>query len=117
MKTALRTIAIGCVVTVLSIGTAVLLTAEAAPTPKTTKVVTMTCPNGWRGSGGGSYGGVPFSLGCNYDRQSVVIEDTVGTAYTIRMGAETFSGAFDCFFSGDDANVREACVEVKVSIR
>lgn len=117
MKTAFRTIAFGGVVTILSIGTAALLTAEAAPAPKTAKVATMSCPNGWRGSAGGTYGGVSFSLGCDFDRQSVVIDGTDGTAYSMRMGVENFNGGYDCFFSGDASNVRETCVEVKISIR
>ena len=41
-----------------------------------------------------------FAIGCNYDRTTATIEGTVGTDYSVRMGAETFSIAFDCFHTG-----------------
>jgi hypothetical protein len=91
----------------------------AVAADKTTKVATLACKNGWRGSAGGSYGGAFFSVDCNYDRGSTMIEGVSGTAYSIRAGSETNvgGGAVDCFFSGDAGTVSETCGEVRLSIR
>jgi hypothetical protein len=90
---------------------------EAAPTDPASKQVQMSCRPGWRGGGGGQYGGVSFSLACNSDKTTVVIEGTSGTSYSVRMGAENLAGAVDCFFSGDARNVNETCGEVRLTIR
>jgi hypothetical protein len=90
---------------------------EAAPAEKTTKVVSLTCPNGWKASGGGSYGGVSFSLACAYDKDTVTLEGVQGTEYGFRMGTQTFGGSIDCFFSGDDDRASHSCGDVKFTIR
>lgn len=90
---------------------------EAAPAEKTTKVATLTCPNGWRGSGGGTYGGVSFSLACAFGKDSVTLEGVQGTEYGFRMGTQSFGGSIDCFFSGDEARVSESCGDVKFTVR
>ena len=90
---------------------------EAAPADKTSKVATLTCPNGWRGSGGGTYGGVSFSLACAFGKDSVTLEGVEGTEYGFRMGTQTFGGSIDCFFSGDEDRVSESCGEVKFTVR
>lgn len=118
MKKTLRMFTTAVAVVAITGGTIALLRTEAAPPARTTKTVEMSCKNGWRGSGGGSYGGVSFGIDCNFDSNAIVIEGVEGTEYGIRMGAESFSsGAVDCFFSGDSARVSEACGEVKVTIR
>jgi len=89
----------------------------AVAAPNTGKTVTLACRAGWRASAGGTYGGVPFSVDCNFDRGSTVVEGAVGTAYSIRAGAESLSGAVDCFFTGDDASVQERCGEARLTIR
>jgi hypothetical protein len=33
------------------------------------------------------------------------------------MGSQSFGGAVDCFFSGDEARVSESCGEVKFVVR
>src|SRR5512138_365485 len=95
------------VLSALALGAAALLVpapkVEAAPAAKTTKVATLDCPNGYRASGGGTYGGVSFSLACAFDKQSVTLEGVEGTEYGFRMGTQSLSGAVDCFFSGDEA--------------
>ena len=104
-----------------ALGAAALLvpapSVEAAPAEKTTKVATLTCPNGWRGSGGGTYGGVEISLACAFGKDSVTLEGVQGTVYGFRMGASDFGGAVDCFFSGDEPRVSESCGEVKFTVR
>lgn len=118
MKAPIRILAVAGVVAVAALGTAALTTTSAAPAPKTTKTVTISCPNGWRGSGGGVYGGVPISVDCNFDKSSFTIDEVEGTQYSLRMGAESvFQGAIDCFFSGDDAHVNVSCGDVKVTVR
>jgi hypothetical protein len=105
----------------LALGAAALFipgpSVEAAPAEKTTKVATLTCPNGWKGSGGGTYGGVSFSLACAYDRDSVTLEGVQGTEYGFRMGTQSFGGSVDCFFSGDEPRVSESCGDVKFTVR
>ena len=90
---------------------------QAAPRDKTTKIVKLTCKNGWRGTALGEYGGVPLSISCNYDRATTTLSGTAGTAYVIRVGVETFGGAVDCFFPGDSPRVNESCGGVRLSIR
>lgn len=105
----------------LALGVAALLvpapSVEAAPTPKTTKVATLDCPNGYRASGGGTYGGVSFSLACAFDKQSVTLEGVEGEQYGFRMGTQSFGGAVDCFFSGEAPRANESCGAVKFTIR
>jgi len=118
MKKTVRMLTMGAVVAAAAAGTAALLQTQAAPPARTTKTVELSCKNGWRGSGGGSYGGVPIALDCNFDSNSIVIEGVEGTAYGFRMGAESFAfGAVDCFFSGDSPRVSESCGEVKFTVR
>jgi hypothetical protein len=116
MRSPVRLLAAASVLTVAALGTAQWLTSEAAPV-KTTKIVELDCKNGYRGSAGGTYGGVSFSVACNYDRQSTVIEGVDGTDYSARMGVETLSTAYDCFFSGSAVQVREACTKVTLIVR
>lgn len=118
MKKTVRMLTMAAVVAVAAAGTAALLQTEAAPPVRATKTAEMSCKNGWRGSGGGTYGGVSFSLDCNFDSNSIVIEGVEGTTYGFRMGAESFEfGAVDCFFSGDSPRVSESCGEVKFTVR
>ena len=116
MPLPIRPIAVASMIAVALLGTSRWIGTEAAPA-KTTKIVELDCKNGYRGSAGGTYGGVPFSIACNYDRQSTVIEGVAGTDYSARMGVETFSTAFDCFFSGSAVQVREACTKVTLIVR
>ena len=116
MKSSIRVFAILSIAAVVALGTAQWFDTQAAP-EKTTKIVEMICKNGYHGSGGGVYGGVSFSIACDYDRQQVVIEGVSGTDYSVRMGVETLSGAVDCFFTGSAAQVRESCTEVKFNVR
>jgi hypothetical protein len=98
----------------VAIGAAIQL--QAAP-PDGTKKLQIACKPGWRGGAGGSYGGVPFSIACDNGRSTQMLEGTVGTAYSFRMGVEDAGGTYDCFFSGDSQNVNETCVEVRLTIR
>jgi hypothetical protein len=117
MTSQIRPLAVACVLAVASLGTAQWIGSEAAPPNKPTKIVELDCKNGYRGSAGGAYGGVPFSISCNYDRQSIEIGGVSGTDYSVRMGVETFTTAFDCFFSGSAGQVREACAKVTLIVR
>jgi len=91
--------------------------AAAAPPSSTAKFAQAICKPGWRGTAVGQYGGVSFSVSCDNGRGSTRIADTAGTAYSIRMGVESATGAVDCFFSGDAARVQEACADVRLTIR
>lgn len=118
MKRSIRAFTVAAVGAALAAGFLAIGTPTLADPPaRVSKTVEMTCKNGYRGSAGGQYGGVPFSIACNYDRQAVVIDGVDGTVYSIRMGVETFSGAVDCFFSGDSPRVQESCTEVKITVR
>lgn len=109
------------IVAAVALGAAALLlpgpAVEAAPPGKTTKTASLTCMNGWRGSGGGTYGGVSFSLACAFDKDTVTLEGVEGTEYGFRMGSQDFGGAVDCFFSGDSAHVAETCGGVKFNVK
>ncbi|MDX1997092.1 MAG: hypothetical protein SF066_05185 [Thermoanaerobaculia bacterium] len=89
----------------------------AAAPEGATKTVVLACAQGWRGSGGGSYGGVSFTVFCNNGRDIVHLTGVVGTAYSVRVGAESSSVGIDCFFTGDAANVNESCGQVRLSVR
>ncbi len=89
---------------------------EAAP-PDRPKFVQIACKPGWRGSAAGQYGGVAFGVACDNGRGTTLLHDTSGTAYSIRMGVESETAAFDCFFSGDARVVNESCVDVRLMIR
>ena len=95
---------------------ATMSTADAAPPSGETKVVTILCQPGWRGTAVGAYGGVSFGVSCNNGRGNERIRGVVGTAYSIRMGVESSSVGVDCAFSGDSATVSEACAEVALRI-
>lgn len=116
MKRFTRPFAVVTIVLVAVVGVAALFGTEAAP-DRSTVSIEMWCKNGWKGSGGGVYGGVPFSISCAFDRQSVTIEGVSGNDYSVRMGAESFSQGVDCFFSGSADQVRESCAEVKFVVR
>ncbi len=90
--------------------------AQAAQ-PDGNKKIQIACKPGWRGGAGGSYGGVPFSISCDNGRSTQTLDGTVGTAYSFRMGVESASAGYDCFFSGDSPTVNETCVEVRLTIR
>ncbi len=90
--------------------------AQAAP-PDGSKKIQIACKPGWRAGAGGSYGGVPFSVSCDNGRSTQMLDGTVGTAYSVRMGVESESTGYDCVFSGDSATVNETCVEVRLTIR
>lgn len=92
------------------------LTPAVALAP--TKVVTISCPKTWRGSAGGTYGGVPFSVFCASNNGLQILEGTSGTDFTVRMGAEnSVAGAFDCFQSGSKETVVQVCGRVRLVIR
>ena len=91
--------------------------APAVPPEDTSKKIQLICKPGWNGGAVGEYGGVTFGLACQNGRATTMIDNTVGTAYTIRMGVENESAAFDCLFTGDAQNVNETCVEVRITIR
>ena len=85
--------------------------------PPVSKTVELKCRPGWRASAAGSYGGVSFGLACNNGRARVSIEEPGGTNYSVRVGVESETTAFDCFFSGDSAVVNESCADVMLLIR
>ena len=90
--------------------------SEAAP-PDRAKKVQLVCKPGWRGTAVGEYGGVGFGLSCDNGRATTRLTGTVGTAYSVRMGVESQSSAFDCFFTGDSRIVNETCADVRLTIR
>ncbi|HKQ62100.1 MAG TPA: hypothetical protein VJS92_12490 [Candidatus Polarisedimenticolaceae bacterium] len=97
---------------VLAIAAAALQAA-----PPSDKIVELRCSHGWRGSAQGTYGGVGFGVSCNNGRGQVHLGGTSGTAYSIRVGAESDTIAVDCFFPGDSPTVNESCAGVRLSIR
>lgn len=90
---------------------------EAAPPDSGKKQVQLACKPGWRGSVAGQYGGVSFGLACDNGRSTAILDGTVGTAWSARIGVESETGAYDCFLSGDSAVVQERCVDVRISIK
>lgn len=83
-----------------------------------TKVVTLSCPKTWRGSAGGSFGGVSFSVSCASNNDLVILEGVVGNDYNVRMGSEQWAaGAFDCFWSGSNNSLIVTCGKVRLAIR
>lgn len=93
------------------------LRSEAAPPDRDSKFVQIACKPGWRGSAAGQYGGVSFGVACDNGRGTTRIDGVVGTSYSVRMGVENATGAFDCFFTGDAQVVNESCVDVRLMIR
>jgi len=100
----------------LAIVAAVIVLAAAAPT-RSVKTATLACTPGWRGQAVGQYGGVGFSVACNNGRGTDRIVGPVGTAYAMRMGVESDTGAADCAFSGDSPTVDVSCAQVRLTIR
>ena len=78
-------------IAVVAIAAPVLL--SAAPAVKT---ATLLCTPGWRGSAVGQYGGVGFGVSCNNGRGTDRILDSVGTAWSLRMGVEGDTVDFTC---------------------
>jgi len=93
------------------------LTVDAGAAPRNIKTVVLDCKQGWRAGAGGSYGGIGFNLSCANGRDSVKLEDPVGSAYNVRIGVEDESIGADCAYFGDDATVTETCIAVKFTIR
>ena len=109
---------LGSTIVAVAFGTLALLTGPQAARPeRSVKRVVIACKPGWRGGAGGTYGNVPFDVNCSNGRGQTMIDGTVGTAYSIRMGVESSSTGADCFFSGDSPTVNVTCVEVSLSIR
>jgi hypothetical protein len=98
------------------LGVVALLPASVAA-PPSGKVVELICGHGLRAGAGGTYGGVAFNISCNNGRSRIRIAETGLTDYTVRMGVESDTTAFDCFFSGDAAVVNENCAGVQLRIR
>lgn len=94
-----------------------VLPAGIAAAGESTKTVVLACADGWRGSAGGTYGGVSFSIFCDGNRALQPLTGVVGTAYSIRVGAESSSIAVDCFFPGDADVVNESCGQVRLRVR
>src|SRR5262249_51530231 len=69
----------------------------------------LDCSRGWRASAQGQYGGTGFALSCQNGRGQQRLVGVTGTAYSVRIGAESSSTALDCFFTGDAATVSESC--------
>lgn len=105
--------------TVTAAGIAALLLPSPTPAapPSDTAHVWLICTPGWRGSGGGSYGGVSFSVSCEHGRDHVRLTGVADTTYSVRMGAESEAVAVDCLFTGDAASVSESCAGVGLLIR
>jgi len=121
MKRERGTALAGLVAAVLAGGLALVPAPAAAPGgtpgPRTGKVVELVCRPGWRASAAGNYGGVGFGLACNNGRARVSIEESGLTSYSVRIGVESDSAGFDCFFTGDAQTVNETCAEVMLRIR
>lgn len=118
MKMTMQKLVLGSTFVALASGGLALTSGlQAAPPARSSKRVVLDCGHGWRAGAGGSFGGVPFDLTCNNGRAQAILEGTVGTAYSIRVGVESSSVGADCFFSGDSATVSESCVDVRLSIR
>jgi hypothetical protein len=116
----LRKGVVGTALLALSLGTVAVLTGpQAAPNPHQIrgKRVVLDCARGFRASAGGAYGGVSFNVFCENGRGHAILNGTVGTAYTIRMGVENDSIGADCFFTGDSPLVNESCVGNRITIR
>jgi len=109
-------------VVLLFAATALGVTAAVVPAPdgrssSEAKFVELICMPGWRAGAGGQYGGVGFDVNCSNGRGRVRLVGLSGSAYSVRMGVESPSGAADCFFSGDDEVVDRSCGAVRLSIR
>lgn len=111
-----RVLAAALTVSVLALLVGAVAQLQAAPLDGSKKIQ-IACKHGWRGSAAGTYGGVPFSIGCDNDRSMLTLDGAVGTSYSARMGVEEFGGAYDCFYSGDARNVNESCAGVRLTIR
>ena len=117
-----RFVRIGAFLTAAAVFVAAALTALAqqpsSPRVPGVKVVTLACTKTWRGSAGGSFGGVPFSVSCNSSSDLKILEGVIGNDYTIRMGSEnSVAGAFDCFWSGSQDSLIVNCGKVRLAIR
>jgi hypothetical protein len=105
----------------LLLALAVTIAAQARdaeiPGDPTIKFITLNCTKLWRGSAGGTYGGKPFSVSCQSNRDQQLLTGVAGTDYAIRMGAENGAvGAFDCFWSGSQDSLIVHCGSVRLAI-
>ena len=98
------------------VGMVALLPSSVAA-PPSGKIVELICGQGLRAGAGGSYGGVSFNIACDNGRSRIRIAETGATDYSVRMGVESDTTAFDCFFSGDAVVVNENCAGVQLRIR
>ena len=105
-------------VAAIATGLAALLIPTDAPAapPTDSATVQLICTQGWRGSAGGTYGGVSFTISCDNGRARQRLTGTTDTTYSVRMGAESDAVAVDCFFTGDAAAVSESCGGVRLLI-
>lgn len=102
-------LAIGLATSPRAVGDEELLTlAGPTPTPRP-RMAILDCGLGWRASAQGQYGGAGFALSCQNGRGQQRLVGVTGTAYSVRIGAESSSTAIDCFLQGDAATVNETC--------
>jgi len=118
MKTNARTVVMGAGVVLAALLTTSLPGLQAAPPERSQKIAVLDCGHGWRGSAQGQYGGAGFALSCQNGRDRQRLDGVTGTAYSVRVGAESDATALDCFFSGDAAGFSESCGGVvRISVR
>ncbi len=77
----------------------------------------ITCLHGQTSSTSGVYGGVNFSVGCRSGKTgSTTIVNPADATWSMRVGVETTSGAFDCAFDSTTWTLPVSCVGTVVQI-
>jgi hypothetical protein len=78
--------------------------------------VRLHCKKDFRGTAVGVYGGTGFSQSCDQDRTTSTICTAGGQGWSVRMGVDNGSVAFDCFFSGEGPGIHESCAGVQLTV-
>jgi hypothetical protein len=86
----------------------------SAASPPGTKTVRINCGPSQSASAIGTYGAATFGVACRGGPIEQIVPS--GTVWSVRIGVETETTAYDCAFSGDSPTVSVDCVGVVLTI-
>lgn len=78
------------------------LDESAIESAVTNTAVSLSCGQGQSSGAQGVYGGVSFAIDCRSKKTTtVILQNTVGTDWEVRVGVTSGQGSADCFFTSD----------------